>query len=223
MRTAMSLGVNSILLSPVSYAAVNARSARVSMGAMFHLRLLQCIDTRANERASRPQVSRSGQSVLAATLQQVKRVFPGCAIVGTSPRGDPRILFHASDWIRNCCKRRLQVQVQASNGKDNDVSGHSLRSPADPYCGDSPGGGSDETGERYAQWALVVGNEKKGSSQEVLEACDGVAAIAQARGDSLNVSTAAAVALYCLQQETLTKLRTEIPFIPDEELDGEQP
>lgn len=223
MRTAMSLGVNSILLSPVSYAAVNARSARVSMGAMFHLRLLQCTDTRSSVWSSRSQASRPGQSVLAATLQQIKRVFPVCAILGTSPRGDPRILFRASDWIHSCCKSRLQLSEQPSNGEgENDASGHRDGTPDVFRRANKSGKTTDDIEERHVRWLLVVGNEKKGCSEEVLKACDGVAAIAQARGDSLNVSTAAAVALYCLQQESLTKLRTHIPFVPDEELDGDQ-
>lgn len=47
-----------------------------------------------------------------------------------------------------------------------------------------------------ARWALVVGNEDKGVSPEVLECCDDFLCVPQVRGASLNVAHAAAICMY---------------------------
>eukprot|EP00435_Cladocopium_sp_Y103_P051299 s1495_g15.t2 len=47
-----------------------------------------------------------------------------------------------------------------------------------------------------AGWALVVGNEDKGVSPDVLECCDDFLCVPQVRGASLNVAHAAAICMY---------------------------
>lgn len=48
------------------------------------------------------------------------------------------------------------------------------------------------------QYALVVGNEDVGLSNRVATACDALAQIPQASGDSLNVAVAAAIGMHAL-------------------------
>lgn len=47
-------------------------------------------------------------------------------------------------------------------------------------------------------FALVVGNEDIGLSSQVAWACDNLAEIPQASGDSLNVAVAASIAMHAL-------------------------
>ncbi|CBZ52670.1 putative rRNA methylase [Neospora caninum Liverpool] len=261
MRTAFSLGVRSVLLSPVSYAAVNARSARVSMGSMFHLRLLKCDPILADSalcslgggfawsRHSGLDLSAyhsAPRSPLPMALTKLRRVSPSCVVIGTSPVGDPTILHHPKKWIRNRRQtagvpgsstslqtRQGQLGSDGNRGNSGAVECHSSalhseRIPEATECRDGNCAAGDATATGFKKnvveedeeicLAVVVGNEQKGSSREVLDACDGIAAIAQVKGDSLSVSTAAAVVLYTLQQETLIKLREQVPFVPDEDL-----
>ncbi|KYF40775.1 RNA methyltransferase, TrmH family protein [Toxoplasma gondii TgCatPRC2] len=261
MRTAFSLGVRSVLLSPVSFAAVNARSARVSMGSMFHLRLLKCDPFTPDSalcsvgggfawsRHSGLDLSTypsAPRSPLPAALRNLRLVSPSCVVVGTSPLGDPRILHQPKEWIRNrrnVCRSQENSPSQITQQDELDSEGQRANSGGfgccisaiaaekslkevkclhrDSAAGDPKGTGTQEIGvdeDEEIRLAVVVGNEQKGSSREVLDACDGIAAIAQVKGDSLSVSTAAAVVLYTLQQETLIKLREQVPFVPDEDL-----
>ncbi|PFH37735.1 RNA methyltransferase, TrmH family protein [Besnoitia besnoiti] len=265
MRTSFSLGMKSVLLSPVSYAAVNARSARVSMGSMFHLRLLKCDRTAPDagvcpagsgfawSRHSALDASKSNPvplSPMLVALRKLRRISPACVLIGTSPVGDPRILHRPSEWIRSRSRathpsgkswQSGEPQQTQVSSEDRAVSDQRAEAPhaaqraeslanggLSPNGHDTATGGATGAARRKTDeaeetcWAVVMGNEKNGCSREVLEECDGVAAIAQVKGDSLSVSTAAAVVLYALQQETLIKLREQVPFVPDEDLTPEE-
>lgn len=61
-------------------------------------------------------------------------------------------------------------------------------------------------------WALIVGNEDNGSSEETFNAASRVVKLVQAGGDSFSVSIAASICLYILREPGLDGT---LPFIPD--------
>jgi 23S rRNA (guanosine2251-2'-O)-methyltransferase len=52
------------------------------------------------------------------------------------------------------------------------------------------------------RWAVVLGNEDRGVSEEIQQRCDAVMMIPQASGDSLNVGHASAIALFVLGSQS---------------------
>eukprot|EP00388_Colpodella_angusta_P002693 GDKJ01009419.1.p1 GENE.GDKJ01009419.1~~GDKJ01009419.1.p1 ORF type:complete len:521 (-),score=125.11 GDKJ01009419.1:89-1651(-) len=67
-------------------------------------------------------------------------------------------------------------------------------------------------GEENQRWALVVGNEDVGSSQETFDAASRTIKLVQEGGDSFSVSIAASICLYILREPGLDKDRE---FVPD--------
>eukprot|EP00917_Polyrhabdina_sp_WS-2016_P032077 GHVP01068468.1.p1 GENE.GHVP01068468.1~~GHVP01068468.1.p1 ORF type:complete len:302 (+),score=50.82 GHVP01068468.1:84-989(+) len=142
LRTAFSLNVKSISLSEVSFAALNTRVARTSMGALFHFEIVRCLDV----------------------LSFIKCLIDeGVSVLGATPTG--------SEVVKDL---------------------------------------------KHEKWALVLGNEDKGSSKEVLDECSNLVRIPQIEGDSLCVTHACAIMIYELTKTAREKSCLE-DFTPDVE------
>lgn len=130
LRTAFSLGLRSLIVTPTSLSAVGCRAARTSMGALSYFSIFLAND-------------------LPSTIRTLRDL--GIDVFATSPDGRQAV--------------------------------HSVRS---------------------RRWALVVGNEEKGSRPETFAACTKTLVIPQISGDSLSVSVATGICLYELQREKLS-------------------